>query len=183
MTTFPALFDTNVLYGAYLNDLILWLAERGLYRPLWSEEILEELEANLVANGEEPALVAKRLGAMRAHFPDAVVSGHTLLVDAMTCHPKDRHVLAAAVRGDAEVLVTFNLKDFPPECVATFDVEIVHPDTFLLDQLDLYPGPTVAVLQQLVRDYSRPEMSIDDLLVALAGAGVPEFARSVRAYL
>ncbi len=171
------------MYGAYLNDLILWLAERGLFRPLWSEEILEELEVNLMANGEEPAFVKKRLGAMRTHFPDAVVTGYASLVEAMSCHPKDRHVLAAAVRADAEVLVTFNLKDFPSECVATFDVEIVHPDAFLLDQLDLYPGPTVDVLHQLIRGYSRPELSIDDLLVALAGAGVPEFARSVRAHL
>lgn len=183
MTTFATLLDTNVLYGAYLSDLILWLAERGLFRPLWSEEILQELERNLRSNGEDPALVAKRLRAMRQYFPDAMVSGYSSLMDTMTCHPKDRHVLAAAVRSNAEVLVTFNLKDFPSDCVTTFDVEVVHPDKFLLDQLDLYPGPTVGVLRQLVQDYSRPEISIDDLLVMLAGAGVPDFARSVRAYL
>jgi hypothetical protein len=66
------------------------------------------------------------------------------LIGTMTNDPKDRHVLAAGIRATCEVLVTFNLKDFPDESVAAYDIEIVHPDEFLLDQLDLYPGPTVA---------------------------------------
>lgn len=65
MATFPAFLDTNVLYGAYLNDVFLSLAERGLFRPLWSEEILDELSRNLIANGERVALVGKRVETMR----------------------------------------------------------------------------------------------------------------------
>lgn len=183
MATFPAFLDTNVLYGAYLNDVFLSLAERGLFRPLWSEEILEELSRNLAANGEHALLVDKRVNTMREHFPDAMVTGYDSLVEGLTCDPKDRHVLAAAIRANAEVLVTFNLKDFPPTSVEPFDIEVVHPDLFLLDQLDLYPGPTVSVLRQLLEDYRQPELSIDDLVIVLAGAGVPDFATRVRAHL
>jgi predicted nucleic acid-binding protein len=183
VTTFPALLDTNVLYGAYLNDVLLSLAERGLFRPLWSDDILVELERNLLENGEDPALVEKRVSTMRTFFPDAVVSGYSSLLDNLTCHAKDRHVLAAAIRANAEVLVTFNIRDFPADSVAAYDIEVVSPDRFLLDQLDLYPGATVGTLRQLVADYSRPELSIDDLLVILAGAGVPEFARAVGPHL
>jgi len=100
----------------------------------------------------------------------------------MTCDSKDRHVLAAAVRAKAEVLVTFNVRDFPPESVASHDLEIVHPDNFLLDQLDLYPGPTLAVFAHLVNTYNSPKLSPDGLLLALART-VPDFSTALRRYL
>lgn len=183
MPTFPALFDTNVLFGFHLNDVILGLAERGLFRPLWSNRILEELSKNLAEHGIPDANVKRRLTAMRHAFPDATVSGFEDLIGTMTNDPKDRHVLAAGIRANCEVLVTFNLKDFPDESVDAYDIEIVHPDKFLLDQLDLYPGPTVGVLRQLIADYSSPTLEIEDLLVRLADAGVPNFASAIRRYL
>lgn len=183
MATFPALFDTNVLFGFHLNDVILGMAERGLFRPLWSEHILTELSKNLLEHGLPPASVDRRLGAMRTAFPDAAVRGFEDLVDTMTNDHKDRHVLAAGVRANCEVLVTFNLADFPHDSVAQYDIEVVHPDAFLLDQLDLYPGQTVSVLRQLIADYSRPSLELDDLLVRLAEAGVPQFASAVRRFL
>jgi len=181
--SFPALFDTNVLYGALLNDFILELADRGLYRPLWSEDILDELRKNLVKAGEGAALVDKRISTMRTYFPDAMVDGYDSLIPTMTCDSKDRHVLAAAVRGGAEVLVTFNIKDFPDESTAPFDVEVVHPDDFLLDQLDLYHAPTLRALVELVAAYDSPAMTVDDYLFALTRAGVPKFADAVRTKL
>jgi predicted nucleic acid-binding protein len=177
--TFPAFFDTNVLYGALLNDVVLWLADRGLFRPLWSDEVLEELTRNLIRNGQPLALVDKRISTMRGYFPDALVDGYQELIPGLKCHPKDRHVLAAAVRANAAVLVTFNLKDFPTSALDAFDIEVVHPDDFLLDQLDLYPGPTVAVIQNLVETYNSPEMNLEDILRALGTAEVPKFARAV----
>lgn len=183
MTTFPALFDTNVLFGFHLNDVILGMAERGLFRPLWSEQILEELSKNLTEQGLPAANVERRIRSMRRAFPDAIVSGFDDLIGTMTNDPKDRHVLAAGIRANCEVLVTFNLKDFPEASVTAYDIEIVHPDKFLLDQLDLYPGQTVGVLRQLIADYSSPTLEMEDLLVRLADAGVPDFASSVRRFL
>lgn len=177
---FPAFFDTNVLYGAFLNDFILELADRGLFRPLWSKDVLFELGKNLVRNGEDPILVAKRIGTMERYFADAMVTGYEGLVPTMTNDKKDRHVLAAAVRGGAEVLVTFNTKDFPAESVERYDVEIVHPDDFLLDQLDLYHGATLGALTDLVANYDSPAMTIDDFLISLMRAGVPRFAEAAR---
>lgn len=183
MATFPALFDTNVLFGFHLNDVILGMAERGLFRPLWSEQILAELSDNLIEHGLPEANAERRINAMRRAFPDATVRGFENLIGNMTNDPKDRHVLAAGIRANCEVLVTFNLKDFAEASVADYDIEIVHPDNFLLDQLDLYPGPTVSVLRQLIADYSSPTLEMEDLLVRLADAGVPEFASAVRRYL
>ncbi|MDL9978720.1 PIN domain-containing protein [Microbacterium sp. ASV49] len=172
-----------MLYGALLNDFILELADRGLYRPLWSTDILNELRKNLIEAGENAALIDKRIATMVSYFPDAMVDGYASLVPTMTCDAKDRHVLAAAVRGGAEVLVTFNLKDFPPESTRGFDVEVVHPDDFLLDQLDLHHAPTLRALVELVDGYASPTMQIDDYLLALTRAGVPRFADAARSRL
>ncbi len=89
------------------NDLLLRLAEVGAYRPLWSADVLEELRRNLDRTG-----AAGRGAQMRRAFPDAEVTGYQDLIATMTCDPKDRHVLAAAIRADAAVLVTFNIRDF-----------------------------------------------------------------------
>jgi hypothetical protein len=99
---FPALLDTCVLYPAYLCDTLLRLAEASAYRPLWSADILAELRRNLIARGVPPARVDRRLTQMNRSFPDALVTGYESLIDGMTNHPKDRHVLAAALRANAE---------------------------------------------------------------------------------
>lgn len=174
--SFPAFFDTNVLYGSTLCDLLLWLADGNAFRPLWSEDVLGELERNLLQNGIDEERARKRVETMRDYFPDAIVDGYGDLIDGMTCDEKDRHVLAAAVRANAEVLVTFNLKDFPSESLEPFEIEAVHPDEFLLDQLDLYPGLVTTTLEHLVEIYENPSLSMDELLQRLSAAGVPGFA-------
>lgn len=137
---FPALLDACVLLPYPLCDLLLRLADAGTYRPMWSDEILVEVERNLVDRfGVSPDKADSRVAMMRAVFPDAAVSGYQGIVGSMTNDPKDRHVLAAAVRGGAAVLVTANLTDFPQTSFAAFDLEVIHPDSFLLNQLDLYP--------------------------------------------
>ncbi|ROP74358.1 PIN domain-containing protein [Curtobacterium sp. PhB115] len=179
---FPAFFDACTIYGITLSDLLLRLADEGVFRPLWSDEVLDEVRRNAVDGGIDAAGIDRRLAMMRTYFPDALVTGHDDLVDGLTCDPKDRHVLAAAVRGSADVLVTFNLRDFPPSSLAALDVEAVHPDEFLLDQLDLYPGAVTRVLGELAEDYVDPPQSIVDVLETLRRAGVPRFADDVRRY-
>jgi predicted nucleic acid-binding protein len=115
-----ALLDTCVLYPTYLRDTLLRLAATGLYQPLWSDDILIELNRNLVEVGIAPGAVERTITAMRTHFDDAEVTGYANLTETMTCDPKDRHVLAAAVRGEADALVTFNAKDFPPASLAAY---------------------------------------------------------------
>lgn len=120
---FPAFFDACTLYGATLNDLLLWLADGGAFRPLWTEEVLDEVRRNVVAAGYAEAGIDRRLGTMRRSFPDAMVVGYEGLVPAMENDPKDRHVLAGAVRSNADVLVTFNVRDFPRASVCAFDLD------------------------------------------------------------
>lgn len=111
------------------------------------------------------------------------MTGYENLVGAMTNDTKDEHVLAAAVRADASAVVTFNIKDFPDEALAPLHVDAIHPDTFLLDLLDLAPGRTLDVLRKQVAGYRRPEMDLHDLAGALRRANCPEFADQLSLHL
>lgn len=175
---FPVLLDACVLVPYRLADLLLWLAESELFQPLWSEEILAEVRRSMVSPkiGVPPAQADRRIGQMRAAFPHASIDHYQALVPGMTNDDKDRHVLAAAVRGQAALIVTANLKDFPPAALAPYDIEAIHPDDFLLDQLDLAQKATLdCVIAQRVA-YSRPTVSFADFYAGLA-ATVPKFAR------
>jgi predicted nucleic acid-binding protein len=183
MARFSAFLDTCSIYGAYLCDTLLRLAEEGAFRPLWSAGVMEELDRNLVKRGLPEGAVKHRISEMRSAFPDAEVAGYEALTSAMTCDPKDRHVLAAAVRGHAEMLVTFNTSDFPAQSTEPYDITVSHPDDFLLDQLDLHPAITIAVLKDQAAGYSSPTMTVEDLLGLLAAAGVPKFTSEARRHI
>jgi len=95
-----------------------------------------------------PEQVKRRLDAMRITFPEAFVPVPRDLIQALTCipDPKDRHVLAAAVRGKADAILTLNDRDFPSECLAQYEIDRMSPDEFLIHQYHLNPG---AVLDKL----------------------------------
>lgn len=180
---FPAFLDTCVLYPAYLADTLLRLAEASAYRPLWSADVLAELRRNVIERGIPSDKVDRRIALMTRSFPDALVTGYESLVEGMANDPKDRHVLAAAVRANAEVLVTFNIRDFPEPALKPYDIVAVHPDEFLLDQLDLDPGLTMMILRQQAASYRREPTSVPGVLVLLERTGVPRFAAEMRRHL
>ncbi|GAA0225960.1 hypothetical protein GCM10010492_25310 [Saccharothrix mutabilis subsp. mutabilis] len=160
----------------------LSIAECRTHRPLWSADVLAELDRNLRKRGATAEQVAHRIDQMSRHFPDAEVLGYEDLIDSMENHPKDRHVLAAAVRGGAEVLVTENLRDFPTSALERYDVVAVHQDDFLQDQLGLFPNAVHSALRRQASRYRRAPRSVEDLLDVLAdaGHGCPGFAEACR---
>lgn len=166
-----------------LTDLLLRLAEAGTYRALWSGEVLGEVERNLVGHfGLEPARVKRRMTGMRSAFPDAEVTGYGHLIPAMTNHPKDRHVLAAAAHAKAAVIVTANLKDFPASALEPCRIKAIHPDDFLLDQLDLYPAATLRCLREQVGALERPPETLGEFLERFEKT-VPGFSKESRRLL
>jgi len=113
------------------------------------------------------------------------VTGFEALISEMTNDRKDRHVLAAAVRGGAEVLVTENLRDFPEEAVRAYNIKVASQDTFLLDALDLRPADVLTALRRQVSRYHREPRTIESLLAILgsAGSGCTRFAQTCRPLL
>jgi predicted nucleic acid-binding protein len=179
--TFGVVLDTCVLYPMYLRDSLLRLAAGDLFQPLWSADILIELDRALVREQAATAEQAARIvSLMREHFPAAEVTSHTALIPAMTCDLKDRHVLAAAVAAGAPVLVTANLADFPPAATEPFGVEVLSPDDLLLILLDTAPAMVIDTLSRQAERYKREPKTINGLLVALERAGVTKFADEVR---
>jgi hypothetical protein len=175
-----AVINANVLYGAFVTDVILRLAAEDLFLPLWTMRIHEEWLRNLVA--KRPDLCARRLETrldqMLAAFPDALVPPSRGLkrlfpnVDA-----KDRHVAAAARKAKATRIVTFNTRDFPRDDLAPYGIAVRNPDEFLCDLAREMPNHVYATLMNKHRSVlRRPSMSRSDYLTALGRHGLRRIA-------
>ena len=127
------LMDACVLVPAALRDTLLRLAEHPrLYVPRWSEEIIAETVRNLQNRIGLPAEKTDYLVAqLRKHFPDSWVPGYERLVASMDNHPKDRHVLAAAVKCGAQVVVTYHKRHFPAAATKPWGIDVQGPSAFL----------------------------------------------------
>jgi predicted nucleic acid-binding protein len=126
---FTAVLDACVLIPMPLADTLLRLATiPELYAAKWTDQIMSEVSRNLQRNfGLTHEQVTYREAEIRRHFPEAWVKGYKPLIPAMTNSDKDRHVLAAAVRANAQVIVTYNAKDFPAASVAPFAIKVQGP--------------------------------------------------------
>lgn len=130
---FTALLDANVLYNAAVRDTLLRAAEAGMYRPYWSQRILDEAVRSANRSGVMTDAQADRfVRALREAFESAWIEGYQSLEPAMTNNPKDRHVLAAAITAEAEILITFNLRHFPADACRPYGIEVLSPDQVLL---------------------------------------------------
>ena len=174
------LLDTCVLYPPTLRDTLLRLAKRSHYQPIWSADILDELRRNVTRSGIAPSKVDRLFSEMRLSFDAAEITGYHHLIDTMGCHPKDRHVLAAAVHGEAPSIVTFNLRDFPRPATAPLGLRVLHPDDFLLESLCVAPAVVLEVLERQAVDYRRPSTRLPRVLDALDRTGLGRFAVEVR---
>lgn len=177
---FIALLDANVLYPAYLRDALLRLAEAEVYQVRWSREILDEMSRNILKNRPDLATesVERLVRFMEEAFPDAMVEGHESLIPAMTNDPKDRHVLAAAIRGRCDVIVTSNVRDFPPDACDSYDMDVQTPDEFLRYQWEMEdPDYLLAVLETWAANLKKPSLTSEELLVTL-GRVVPKFSET-----
>jgi predicted nucleic acid-binding protein len=159
--------DACVLYPAVLCDTLLRMAELDLFRPRWTETILQEL-ARALEERIGSASTAHRIGTMRGAFPDADIEGHEHLISEMTNHPKDRHVLAAAVACGADVIVTDYLSDFPAVSTAPHRIVVQSADQFLLDLYAENPASVERVLREQAAANRYPPQTVPDLLVSLA---------------
>lgn len=176
---FPVFLDTNVLYPASLADTLLRLSELDVIRPHWSKDVMDELERNL-ADRVGVRKAQRRRQTMEKAFPEAMVTGYEDMIEVMGNDPKDRHVLAAAVHSDCELVVTFNTKDFPDEALAPHDLVAVHPDDFLLDQLDLYSGLVMMALVRQAAETARPNLTPLQLIEYFEKLQLKGFAAMLR---
>ena len=180
---FVVIYDACVLYPAPLRDLLIRLAVKGLVRARWSVQILDECFRNVLAN--RPDLNASALqrtrDLMSRAIPDVLVTGHEGLIAGLDLpDPDDRHVLAAAIRAGAQVIVTANLSDFPDDKLESYAVEAQHPDEFILHLLDLAPGVVCTTVSEQAAALKNPPRTLADLLDTFRDNGLVQTVARLR---
>lgn len=179
---YTAILDANVLYPALLRDLLLSLAHADLYSAKWFAHIRNEWMRNLLR--DRPALgekIAAAAQAMEEAIPDCLVIGYEHLIDSLKLpDPDDRHVLAAAIAGHADAIVTFNDKDFPKEVLDPLGIEIQTPDEFVLNQLMLDKATALAAIKRMRERWARPQHDAATLVALLERRGLPQTAAHLR---
>jgi predicted nucleic acid-binding protein len=172
---FTALLDANVLYPAPVRDYLLHLASLNLYKPKWSSAIQEEWIRNLLINRPDLTKEAleKTKAVMDSAFPDANVEKYEDLISAIALPDEDdRHVLAAAIRGKTDVIVTSNLKDFPAATISTYDIEVQNPDEFISNLINLDRKKCLKALENQVKSLKNPPKTREEVLETLTNCGL-----------
>ena len=170
MATLGAFFDANVLYPSGLRNFLMHLALTGIFRAHWSAEVHDEWIRNLLKN--RPDLSRDKLERTRhlmdKAIPDALVTGYEHLIDAIELPDRnDRHVLAAALRSGASVIVTRNLADFPNAALAEFGIEAQHPDEFVLSLIETFPALVLEAARTHRASLGNPSKTPDEYLAEL----------------
>jgi hypothetical protein len=162
------------------------LALTGLFQAKWSASVHEEWMNALLRR--RPDLSREKLERTRMlmdlHATDALVTGYKDLIDGLRLpDPDDRHVLAAAIRGRADVVVTTNLRDFPASILGRFGIEAQHPDQFILYLFDLAPSLVAGAARDHRESLKNPPKTIAQYLLTLEAQGLTRKASVLRAYL
>jgi hypothetical protein len=178
---YQAVLDACVLVNAALRDTLLRLAEPPhLFLPRWSNDIMVETKRTMELKlGCSPEQTQHLEDELRTHFEDSWVDGYESLIPVMGNHPKDRHVLAAAVKTGAQTIVTFNLKDFQSKALAPWDVQAQHPEAFLIDQYHLDP----MVVMMKLKEQASLHAGDRDRLLGILEHTVPSFVGVVRKHV
>ena len=179
---YTAVLDANVLYPALLRDVLLSLAHADLYSAKWTEHIKDEWTRSLLRDrpGME-AQIAAAAEAMEAAIPDCLVNGYEHLIDGLVLpDPDDRHVLAAAITGHADAIITWNEKDFPREVLDPFGIELQTPDEFVLNQIMLRGVIALTAIKGMRERWERPQYTGVALVDLLEKRGLPQTAAHLR---
>ena len=166
-----AVLDANVLYPQWLRDVMLSLAAMGYYEPRWSNQLIEEMRRNVLAN--HPGIDPQRfddttIPALHVAFPDAWADPPDALIATMDNATDDRHVLATAIAAEAHLVVTSNVNDFAsPRYVTSGQVAIATLTEFLLTVLEDHPDLMATMLLHLA-SRRRGVATIADVLDQLA---------------
>jgi predicted nucleic acid-binding protein len=181
-----AFLDACVLYSARLRDLMITLAVADCFRPRWSAQVHEEWMRAVIARN--PDITRKRLERTRrlmdAAVQDCLVVAFEHLIPALRLpDPQDVHVLAAAIRCRAELIVTFNLRHFPESALAIHKLRAIHPDEFILGLLTKDAPAVCAALRRLRLRLTSPVVTQAQYVKSLAGLGLPSTAATLMLFI
>lgn len=181
---YTVLLDACALFPICVCDALMSVAATGIYAAKWTRRIDDEWTRNLEAKtGKPKGTFDVRRDLMHHACPDWEVpeSAWQTLEDCLSLpDPDDRHVLAAAVAGHADCIVTFNLRDFPNQAVAHFGIEVLHPDAFLIAQLNLDPLLVLPAFKKMRARLCNPELTPETFADSVERNGLPQTASFLR---
>jgi hypothetical protein len=184
---FVAIYDACVLYPLTLRGILIRIASKGLVQARWTVEIIDETIRNI--RTKRSHLTDEQVAGIRRFLeeealPDCLVRGYEPLMDGLHLPDvDDRHVFAAAIRANAQTIVTFNLDDFPRDVLTPFGIEAQHPDDFIMHQLGLDPGAVIGSVQQQAAAYKKPTMTVEQVLDHLEQRGLTQAVTELRRLL
>jgi predicted nucleic acid-binding protein len=167
--------DANILFPAPLRDFFMHLGIADAARICWSARIEDEWTRNVIAKRPdlEPSRVYRTAKRMNEAMPNAFISGFENIEAGLELpDPDDRHVLAAAIQAGADVIITKNLRDFPNQVLAQYDIQVMHPDTFVHGLLQLEPQAAILAIQNLQASLKNPPKSMLEVLTTLEEQGM-----------
>lgn len=176
-------YDANVLYPNALRDILIRVAQQGVFRARWTEQILDEAFRNIKKNRPDidPTKLDRTRALMCSAVEDCLVSDYEDLIGGLTLPDlDDRHVLAAAIKAGAQVIVTDNRKHFPQGEVGKYDIAIQGADDFLCDVIDLDGARVHQAVTLAAGTLKNPPRTVDDVLDSLARSGAPTAAALLR---
>ena len=185
---YVVVYDACVLHDPAIRDLLIRCATRRQLnlRACWSDEILDEMVQSILRR--RPDLDEGRLERtrqlMNESVADCLVTGYEPFIGTVELpDPNDRHVVACAIKAQAQTIVTENLSDFPHDALAPFGIEAIHPDDFALGLFDLNPAVVAAVFQEQVNDLQKPPTTIAEAIDTLRQRGLPRTADALASVL
>ena len=182
---FNVVLDACVLYDSYLRDFLLRLAEQELYQPFWSSIICEEVKRNLLKRPNiMEGKINRIISLINEVFPEAMIDSYSKLpkVDEIQINDKDKHVIAAAIKSNAQVIVTNNLKDFPNNILNEYAIDAQSPDTFLVNLFHLSKGKVINSFKDMQKEYTEPPVSTEELC-NIFGNRTPNFIKNIKPYM
>lgn len=183
--TAAAFLDASVLYPATLRSVLMYLAAADVFRALWSDAVSEEWMRALARDRPDlsPAAISRVRALMEAHVEHAVVSGYEDLVPTLNLpDPDDRHVLAAAIHGGADIIVTANVRHFPPEALVPYKITAQEPDGFIRSLIDADNESALAAFAADRARLHHPAMSPADYIASLERAGLTATAAALGSF-
>lgn len=181
---FTCVLDTNVIYPINVRDLLFWFAYHELYTPKWSKHIFDEWKGVMLKNEIPEDEAAKRIYKAQLAFPDALVKNYETLIEGLKLpDPKDRHVMAAAIKVNADLIITNNLKDFPEEYLSQYGLKAKSADDFITDIIDLNQETAILAFRDLVLNCTNPDLDEYQILDRFRNNGLTDSANYIHSLI
>lgn len=180
---FNVVLDACVLYDSIMRNLLLCIADKELYRPVWSNKICNEVEHNLTKKISLDK-AKKIITTINEAFPEAMDLNNSENIDFknLNINPKDRHVVSTAICSNSQVILTYNIKDFPAEDLNQFSIEVQTPDEFLINILNLSYKKVLNIYEEMESQYKNPPIP-REILLQWFKARAPKFTSMIIPYL